>query len=104
MTITTIKNHADVGNLNLAEISPEQLPRSTYHAILQSAKNFGDATAIEYILDGDCINPAQIPFAKKLIHRILMTFKGKSFANPHRKMSYKALANKVTGLVMHCIR
>ena len=98
MTITTIKNHADVGNLNLAEISPAQLPRSTYHAILQSAQNFGDATAIEYILDGDCISEAQIPFAKKLIHRILMTFKGKSFANPHRKMSYKALAKNVTGL------
>jgi len=94
--ITNIQTSLDLEEVDSSCISPEQLPTSIYEAIVTSAQRFGDRTAIEYILDGDCISPNAIPFSKKVIHGLLKTFKGKSFAAPYRTMSYQTLAEQVT--------
>lgn len=94
--ITNIQTSLDLEKIDSNCISPDQLPTSIYDAIVTSAQRFGDRTAIEYILDGDCISPNAIPFSKKIVHGLLKTFKGKSFAAPYRTMSYQTLASQVT--------
>ncbi len=94
--ITNIQTQLDLDKLDSQCISPEQLPNSIYDAITTSAQLFGDNTAIEYILDGDCIAPNAIPFTKKITHGLVKLLKGKDFAKPHRTVSYQQLAQKVT--------
>jgi fatty-acyl-CoA synthase len=94
--ITTVQTDLDMAKMDIAELSPERLPSSIYDAIVASAACYGDKTAIQYILDGDCIGPKQIPFAKKAIHQLVKVTKGKSFAAPYREISFTELANSVT--------
>lgn len=94
--ITTVQTDLDMAKMDLARLSPEQLPLSIYDAIVSSAECYGNKTAIQYILDGDCIGPKQIPFAKKAIHQLLKVTKGKSFAAPYREISFNQLATSVT--------
>ena len=96
LDITTIQTHLDMARTDVASISPERLPNSIYDTIITSAERYADKTAIRYILDGDCLGPKQIPFAKKAIHQLVKITKGKSFAKPYREISYQQLAEKVT--------
>jgi len=94
--ITTIQSSADMGQVDTTYLSPRLLPQSIYDAIVSSSWRHPDKTAIQYILDGDCLGPKEIPFSKKLTHQLLKTIKGKSFANPYREVSYSHLARSVT--------
>lgn len=96
--ITTVKNALDMDKMDSATLLPSALPESIYDAITSSAERYGDKTAIQYILDGDCIGPKKIPFAKKAIHQLLKITKGKSFANPYREISFADVAKSVTQL------
>ena len=96
--ITTVQNALDMDKMDSAKLLPSALPASIYDAIISSAERFGDKTAIQYILDGDCIGPKKIPFAKKAIHQLLKLTKGKSFANPYREISFAQVAKSVTQL------
>lgn len=94
--ITTVQTRLDMATTDVASVSPGRLPDSIYDAITASARRYADKTAIRYILDGDCIGPKQIPFAKKAIHQLLKLVKGKNFANPYREISYNDIAASVT--------
>lgn len=94
--ITTVQTSLDMAKTDVASVSPERLPDSIYDAIATSAQRYTDKTAIRYILDGDCLAPNQIPFAKKAIHELLKLVKGKTFANPYREISYNEIAESVT--------
>ena len=96
--ITTVQTALDMDKIDTTPLSPERLPLSIYDAIVTSADRYGNKTAIEYILDGDCIGPKQIPFAKKAIHQLVNITKGKKFAAPYRKISFTQLAQSVTQL------
>lgn len=94
--ITTVQTHLDMAKADADSISPEQLPRSIYDAIITSAQRYQDKTAIRYILDGDCIGPKQIPFAKKAVSQLVRIVKKKSFATPYREISFNEIAKSVT--------
>jgi len=94
--LTTVQTSADMAKSDLVSISPSRLPHSIYDAISTSAQRSPNKTAIRYILDGDCIGPKKIPFAKKAIHQLVKIIKGKGFAAPYREISYRDVANAVT--------
>lgn len=94
--ITTVQTNLDMAKTDVASISPERLPDSIYDAITTSAQRYADETAIRYILDGDCLGPTKIPFAKKTVNQLLKLVKGKTFAAPYREISYREVAKKVT--------
>lgn len=96
--ITTVQTALDMTKMDAKKLSPERLPSSIYDAIVSSAACYGDKTAIQYILDGDCIGPKQIPFAKRAIHQLVKVTKGKSFAAPFREISFTQVAKSVTQL------
>jgi len=94
--ITTVQTNLDMAKTDVASISPERLPDSIYDAITTSAQRYADKTAIRYILDGDCLGPTKILFAKKAINQLLKLVKGKTFAAPYREISYREVAKQVT--------
>jgi len=96
LDILNIQTCADMAKVDMTKLEPTRLPQSIYDAIVSSAERYGDKTAIQYILDGDCLSPKQIPFGKKLTHQLVKLTKGKSFAAPYREISYRQLAQSVT--------
>lgn len=94
--ITTIQTKLDMAKTDVASISPERLPHSIYEAIVASAQRSPERIALRYILDGDCIAPNKIPFAKKALHQVVKLVKGHAFAAPYREISYREVAQRVT--------
>ena len=94
--ITTVQTKLDMAKTDVASISPERLPHSIYEAITASALRSPERIALRYILDGDCIAPNKIPFAKKALHQVVKLVKGHAFAAPYREISYHEVAQRVT--------
>jgi len=94
--ITNVTTQHEMNQMDVSSIAPERLPSCAYQAIVQAARNHPDKTAIQYILDGDCIAENKIPFSKKLIHKLIKVTKGKTFAKPYREISFGQVARRVT--------